>query len=116
MYVYIYIYICIYIYIYIYTHTYHTYINPTRQRMIARAVRPEPKAPPPPERPAGMTREFTKGGLVKGGKFTKGGLVKGGLAIRHVCQFPHQTQNLMYYNCTRETHKLLNPPLLNPPL
>ena len=22
----------------------------------------------------------------------------------------------MYYNCTRETHKLLNPPLLNPPL
>ena len=22
----------------------------------------------------------------------------------------------MYYSCTRETHKLLNPPLLNPPL
>ena len=40
------------------------------------------------------------------GEFTKGGLVKGDLAIRHVFN----------YKCTRETRKLLNPHLLNPPL
>ena len=39
-------------------------------------------------------------------EFTKGGLVKEGLAIRHVFN----------YNCTREAHTLLSPPLLNPPL
>ena len=47
-------------------------------------------------------------------EFTKEGLVKGGLAIRCV-KFAHDTRNLMYYSCTRETHKLRNPPLLNPP-
>ena len=52
-------------------------------------------------------------GLPKPREFTKGGLVKGGFAIRHV--FNLYMKNLMYYDWTRETHELLNPPLLNPP-
>ena len=44
-------------------------------------------------------------------EFTKGSLVNGALAIIHV--FNLHTKN---EPCTRETHKLLNPPLLNPPL
>ena len=46
-------------------------------------------------------------------EFTKGGLAKRGLAIRHVFNLRIKKRNLMYCDCTRETHKLHegNPPL-----
>ena len=44
------------------------------------------------------------------------GFSKGGFSNQACFQFTHENRNLMYYNCTKGTHKLLNPPLLNPPL
>ena len=44
----------------------------------------------------------------------KGRLSKGGFSNEARFRFAHSKRNLMYYNCTRETHKLLNPPLLTP--
>ena len=44
------------------------------------------------------------------------GVHKGGFSKGACFQCAHQKRNLMYYNCTRETHKSLNPPLLNSPL
>ena len=41
-------------------------------------------------------------------------LSKGSLAIRHVFNLHIKQRSLMYYHCTREAHKLLNPPLLTP--
>ena len=53
-------------------------------------------------------------GVTPGSGVRKGGFSKGGLAIRHV--FNLRIKKGTYYNCTGEAHKLLNPPLLNPPL
>ena len=99
LWLYIYIYITIiYSYIYIYIYIY-TYVG-----IFMRPKRPQIRGP-------NRSRVYVYVCI-----YIYIYICKRGFSNEACFQFAHEQLNLMYYNCTRETNKLLNPPSLNPPL
>ena len=91
VYIYIYTYLCVYIYIYIYIFSEVQRRQRRGQSHGAGGRRGRAGADRLPRSSIGSSQE--------------GGLVKWGLAISQLSISP-QDWNLMYYNCTRETHKI----------